>query len=231
MQLLLLFMNILLSNLKISVPEKIYVKDPESSDLGKRIIENSILLINEIGFDAFTFKKLGTLIGSNESSIYRYFESKHKLLLYLSSWYWAWIEYQLVFETHSISDKKEKLVKAIEVVSRTSEEDSNFSHINEVLLNQIIINENSKSFLTKEVDQENKEGYFVIYKRIVQRLKTIINEVNPEYEFALCLASTIIDGSLHQHFLKDHFTSITDCKENISPTDFYINLTQNTLKI
>ena len=224
-------MNILLSNLKISVPEKIYVKDPESSDLGKRIIENSILLINEIGFDAFTFKKLGALIGSNESSIYRYFESKHKLLLYLSSWYWAWIEYQLVFETHSISDKKEKLAKAIEVVSRTAKEDSNFSHINEVLLNQIIINENSKSFLTKEVDQENKDGYFVIYKRIVQRLKTIINEVKPEYEFALCLASTIIDGSLHQHFLKDHFTSITDCKENISPTDFYINLTQNTLNI
>ena len=224
-------MNILLSNLKISVPEKIYVKDPESSDLGKRIIENSILLINEIGFDAFTFKKLGTLIGSNESSIYRYFESKHKLLLYLSSWYWAWIEYQLVFETHSISDKKEKLAKAIEVVSRTAKEDSNFSHINEVLLNQIIINENSKSFLTKEVDQENKDGYFVIYKSVVQRLKDIINEVKPEYNYALCLASTIIEGSLHQHFLKEHFTSITDCKLDISPTDFYINLTQNTLNI
>ena len=132
-------MNNLLSNLKISVPEKIYLKDPESSDLGKRIVENSITLINEIGFDAFTFKKLGALIGSNESSIYRYFESKHKLLLYLSSWYWAWIEYQLVFETHSISDKKEKLIKAIEVVSRATKEDSNFSHINEVLLNATIM--------------------------------------------------------------------------------------------
>ena len=70
----------LLSNLKIAVPEKIYVKDPESSILGKRIIEHSIILINDIGFDSFTFKKLGEKIGSNESSIYRYFESKHKLL-------------------------------------------------------------------------------------------------------------------------------------------------------
>src|SRR5210317_2018884 len=113
-------MNSLLSNLKIAVPEKIYVKDPESSELGKRIVQHSILLINDIGFDAFTFKKLGALIGSNESSIYRYFESKHKLLLYLSSWYWAWLEYQLVFETHNISDKKEKLIKAIEIVSRTT---------------------------------------------------------------------------------------------------------------
>ena len=92
-------MHNLLSNIKISVPENIYIKDPESSELGKRIVKHSILLINDIGFDAFTFKKLGKLIGSNESSIYRYFENKHKLLLYLSSWYWAWIEYQLVMET------------------------------------------------------------------------------------------------------------------------------------
>ncbi len=223
-------MNSLLSNLKIAVPEKIYVKDPESSDLGKRIVEHSILLINDIGFDSFTFKKLGTLIGSNESSIYRYFESKHKLLLYLSSWYWAWLEYQLVFETHSIADKRQKLMKAIEIVSRTTKEDSNFSHINEILLNQIMINENSKSFLTKEVDQENKEGYFVIYKRVVQRLKEMILEVNSNYKFASSLASTIIEGSLHQHFLKEHFASITDCKPGITPTDFYINLTLNTLK-
>ena len=68
-------MKNLLSVLKISVPDKIFIKDPETSELGKRIIEQSIVLINEIGFDSFTFKKLGIKIGSNESSIYRYFES------------------------------------------------------------------------------------------------------------------------------------------------------------
>ena len=45
----------LLSNLKIAVPEKIFIKDPESSNLGKRIVEHSILLIDDIGFDSFTF--------------------------------------------------------------------------------------------------------------------------------------------------------------------------------
>ena len=99
-------MKDLLSVLKISVPNKISIKDPETSELGKRIIENSIIIINDIGFESFTFKKLGSKIGSNESSIYRYFESKHKLLLYLSSWYWAWLEYQLVIETFSVSNKK-----------------------------------------------------------------------------------------------------------------------------
>lgn len=224
-------MKSILANLKIVVPEKIFIKDPESSKLGKRIVQNSILLIDEIGFDSFTFKKLGEKIGSNESSIYRYFESKHKLLLYLSSWYWAWIEYQLVFETHSISDNKEKLIRAIEIICRTINEDNNFAHINEVVLNTIIINENSKSFLTKEVDKENKDGYFIIYKRIVKRLRDMIQNAQPNYPYASSLASTILEGSLHQHFLKDHFTSITDCKKNVSPTDFFINLTINTLKI
>lgn len=224
-------MNSLLSNLKIAVPEKIYVKDPESSALGKRIIEHSIVLINDIGFDAFTFKKLGTLIGSNESSIYRYFESKHKLLLYLTSWYWAWIEYQLVFETVNLPDHHLRLIKGIEVITRTIKEDSNYTHINELVLNRIIINESSKSFLTKEVDQENKDGYFIIYKRLVHRLKDMIQAVNENYKFSLSLATTIIEGSLHQHFLKEHFTSITDCKEGLTPKDYFIDLTQNTLNL
>ena len=105
-------MHIMLSNIVITVNNKLYVKNPETSELGKKIIEHSIILIDEIGFDYFTFKKLGERIGSNESSIYRYFESKHKLLLYLSSWYWAWIEYRLVFETNNIINPKEKLYKA-----------------------------------------------------------------------------------------------------------------------
>lgn len=220
----------LLSNLKISVPDKIFIKDPESSKLGKRIIEHSILLIDEIGFDSFTFKKLGQEIGSNESSIYRYFESKHKLLLYLSSWYWAWIEYQLVFATHSVSDANEKLDKAIEIVTRAIEEDSKFSHINEVVLNRIIINENSKSYLTKEVDLENKEGYFVIYKRLIARLSEMILVIKPNYPYALSLASTIIESALHQHFLKEHFQSITNCDEKVTPYKFFSDLTLNTLR-
>ncbi|NRD21219.1 TetR/AcrR family transcriptional regulator [Winogradskyella eckloniae] len=219
----------LLSNLKISVPDKIYIKDPESSNLGKRIIEHSILLIDDIGFDSFTFKKLGAKIGSNESSIYRYFDSKHKLLLYLTSWYWAWIEYQMVFATYNLPNSNEKLLKAIEIITKSIEQDVTFSHINEVVLNRIIINENSKSYLTKEVDSENKEGYFIIYKRMIQRLRDMIIDINPKYKYATSLASTIVEGALHQHFLKEHFISLTDCNETITPTDFFKELTLNAI--
>lgn len=221
----------LLSNLKISVPDKIFIKDPESSDLGKRIVQNSIELIDEIGFDSFTFKKLGLKIGSNESSIYRYFESKHKLLLYLTSWYWSWIEYQLVFLTHNISTPDKQLQKAIEVVTKTIETDATHLHIDEVKLNKIIVNEYSKSYLTKEVDLENKEGYFIVYKRLVSRLKDMIININPEYMYASSLASTIVEGALHQHYLRDHFKSITDCNDTITPTDFFKDLVFKTINI
>jgi len=222
-------MERLLQSVKIGINEKIYVKDPESSDLGKRIVEQSILMINEMGFESFTFKKLGSKIGSNESSVYRYFENKHKLLLYLTSWYWGWLEYQLVFATNSIGNPSEKLSKAIAIMTRATQEDSAFSHINEVLLNKIVINEYSKSYLTKEVDAENKEGYFVIYKRLVTRISEMIRSVDAKYDYPSSLASTILEGSLHQHFLRDHFSSLTDCHKQSDPTNYFLHLVFSSL--
>ncbi|MFK7782373.1 TetR/AcrR family transcriptional regulator, partial [Psychroserpens sp.] len=197
--------------------------------LGKRIIEHSILLIDDIGFDSFTFKKLGVIIGSNESSIYRYFDSKHKLLLYLTSWYWAWLEYQLVFSTTNMTNAEEKLEKAINILTRIIESDSTFAHIDEVTLSRVVINEYSKSYLTKEVDEENKDGYFSIYKRLVIRLHDMIIEVNPNYKFPHSLASTVLEGALHQHFLKEHFKSLTDCDQNVRPSDYFQHLVFNAL--
>ena len=223
-------MNIILSHLKIQVNEKIYVKDPETSPLGKKIVEQSILLIDEIGFDNFTFKKLGEKIGSNESSIYRYFENKHKLLVYLSSWYWSWMEYKLVFATTNILDPTEKLNKAITIVTEKVTDDTSTEHINEAILNKIIIAEFTKTVQTKEVDQENKEGFFLIYKRVINRIVGIVKEVNPEYPFAKSLVSAIVEGSLHQHFLTEHLKTITDCNESVSTTEFYLNLTTNVLR-
>lgn len=227
---LVLIMRDLFTNIKIQVNEKIYLKDPETSILGKKIIQESILLIDEIGFDNFTFKKLGEKISSNESSIYRYFENKHKLMLYLSSWYWSWMEYKLFFATNNIEDPFEKLKKAITIVTEKIEDDEATKHINESVLNKIIISEFTKTLQTKEVDEENKEGFFLIYKSVINRVVNLITEVNPEYPFAKSLASNIIEGALHQHFLRDHLTTITNCNEKISPTDFYLNLITTVLK-
>jgi AcrR family transcriptional regulator len=222
-------MKNLISNIKIAVNNKLYVKDPETSDLGKKIIQNSILLIDEIGFELFTFKKLGEKIQSNESSIYRYFENKHKLMLYLSSWYWTWIDYNIVFSTANITNPSEKLEKAIKIVTQNINDDLDTSHINEEILNRIIISEFTKTFLTKEVDEENKEGFFMVYKQVINRIIEFITEVNPNYKFPRSLASSVVEGALHQQYIKKHFKTITNFNETDNVTQFYIELVKKTL--
>ena len=222
-------MHRLIQSLRIEVHPGLFVKDPESSDLGKRIVSHGILLIDELGFECFTFKKLGQHIGSNESSIYRYFENKHKFLLYLTSWYWGWMEYKVVFSTHSLPDPMEKLTTAVQILCDSTEEDGAFTHVNEVVLNKIVINEFSKSYLTKEVDEENRNGYFGIYKRLIGRISELIQGVNPDFQYPGALASTVLEGSLHQHYLKEHFPQLTECGSSTTPSEFFLNLIQRTL--
>ncbi|MCH2226100.1 MAG: TetR/AcrR family transcriptional regulator, partial [Crocinitomicaceae bacterium] len=121
-------MKELLSNIEICVNSSIYLKDPASSQLGKKIIQGSIKLIYDIGFEGFTFRKLAKAISSTEASVYRYFESKHKLLVYLTSWYWSWLEYKLVFSIANVENPIIRLERAIHIVTKQVEEDGNFAH-------------------------------------------------------------------------------------------------------
>ena len=203
-------MNELLSKVSIQVNEHIYLKNPDSSELGQRIIAGSIDMIDEKGFESFTFGKLGKGINSTEASVYRYFESKHRLLLYLTSWYWGWMEYRLVFSLANVHSPKDRLVRAIALLTEQVIEDSSFTHINEVKLHRIVISESSKAYLTKDVDQENKEGVFAAYIRLVERVSGIILEINPKYKYAHMLVSTMIEGAHHQRFFAEHLPRLTD---------------------
>lgn len=223
-------MQQLLSNIKININDKIFIKDPETSDLGKKIIEESIVLIEAIGFEHFTFKKLGEKIGSNESSVYRYFENKHKLLVYLTSWYWGWVEYKLAFGTSNMEDSLEKLKRAITIITQENTDDLNTPYVNEAILHKIIVSEFTKTLLTKQVDQENKEGYFLVFKRVIYRLSEIITENNPKYLFSKSLASTIVLGALSQQFMQEHLKTITNCNQPKLVKEFYIDLAINAIK-
>ncbi|HEY9183925.1 MAG TPA: TetR/AcrR family transcriptional regulator [Salegentibacter sp.] len=224
-------MKTFLSNISIQVNPYSYLKDPESSPLGKRIITGSIDLIEEIGFENFTFQKLAKTIKSTEASVYRYFESKHKLLQYLTIWYWSWLEYHFIFKTTNIDSPEEKLNRAIILLTQPIDEDSSFSHINEAKLQNIIIAESSKVFLTKEVDQENQAGVYAGYKKLVSRVSDIILEINPQYKYPRMLVSTIIEGAHNQRFFADHLPGLTDIiKGEDAITEFYKGLVFRTIQ-
>ena len=145
--------------IQIRIDPALYTKDPESSELGKKIVSQSIQLIDELGFEGFTFKKLGAKIGSNESSIYRYFDSKHALLVYLLNWYWSWVSYRLAVATTNVPPSEEKLTNAIGILTAKIKKDQTISFVNEEMLQRIIITESSKAYHTKDVDKENEKGF------------------------------------------------------------------------
>ncbi len=217
--------------IKITIGPEHYIKNPEFTSLGKNIVSKSIEMIDELGFESFTFKKLGTVIGSNESSIYRYFESKHSLLVYLISWYWSWIEYKLVFSTMNVDDPKIRLSTCLSILTEDIHEDNSISFINEVLLHKIIIAESSKAYHTKDIDKENEKGYYKTYKRVVHRVGKIVLEINPEFEFPNMLVSTVIEGAHHQRYFSKHLPSLTDVEEGKNNiVRFYKDLVFKTIK-
>jgi len=105
------------------------------------------------------------------------------------------------------------------------EQDSNFSHNDEVKLNRIIISESSKAYLNKHVDDENKEGFFQDYKKLVGRISSIILEINPDYKYPHMLVSTVIEGAHLQRCFAQHLPRLTDVVAGEdSATEFSIQL-------
>lgn len=220
----------ILSSIHIRLEDSMYLKDPDSSELGKRILSGSIELIHNIGFDQFTFRKLSVHIKSTEASIYRYFESKHKLLLYLNAWYWSFMECQLAFLTTNVQNPNDRLERAIRLITDVVGDDEKYHYINIGQIAKIINDESLKIYLTKEVDEVNKNGAFVPYKQFVETISDIILEINPNYPYPHMLISTAIEGAHLQRFFGQHLPRLTDVKKSKDYLyDFYNEIIQKAI--
>jgi AcrR family transcriptional regulator len=178
--------------------------------LGKKIISHAINRIYTDGFESFTFKKLAEDIGTTEAGVYRYFENKHKLLLYITAWYWKWLEFQILFHTNNITDPNHKLEKVITLLASSVEDDIQTSHVNERQLHAIIISDGSKAYLTKQVEEDNRQHFFKPYKDLCATVGKIILESNSQYKYPRSLASTLIEMAHFQYYFKEHLPSLTD---------------------
>lgn len=196
--------------LQFKMNEKLFLRNPEQSELGRKIIMHSIQMIHKQGFEAFTFKKLALEIGTTEASIYRYFENKHRLLIYIAAWYWTWLEYQVAYRTNNIGDPMIKLKMIIKLLATTVQDDLSTRHVDESLLHQIIITEGSKTYLTKRVTEDNKDKLFKPYKDLCAHIATVIADYNPDYAYPKSLASTIIEMAHFQNFFMNNLPSLTD---------------------
>jgi len=209
----------------MSINEKIYLRDPEQTALGRKIIDYGIVLIDEIGFEAFTFKKLADKIDSTEASIYRYFENKHKYLVYVVNWYWNWLEFQIDYQINNILDVRKRITTVIKIISEISSIESPLGGVDKKALHRIVVMESPKTYHTKGVDEENKDGFFKSYKTLCKKIADMVREYAPNHPYPFALSSTILEAShLQVHFAK-HLPSLTEIrieKENYSPVAKYL---------
>ncbi|MCS6973207.1 MAG: TetR/AcrR family transcriptional regulator [Cyclobacteriaceae bacterium] len=203
-----------MTSLWFPVSQTLYLRDPLSSLLGRRILMESVRLIDELGFEHFTFKKLADAINSTEASVYRYFENKHRLLLYLIDWYWLWLDYRFSIVIQNLVNPAERLKACLRVLLSEELPGIYSEGLDPKALKRLVMAEFEKTYLTKQVDRDNKEGVFIPYKAVCKKLAAMVLEINPKFPFPHTLMNTVLLSATHQLFYAEHLPSLTDIKFN-----------------
>lgn len=197
-------------NITIDVNDSLYLRNPLETHLGKRIIEHGILMMHEIGFEDFNFKKLALHMESTEASIYRYFENKYMLLAYLVAWYWDYIHYIILLDTRNIKSAKERLRIMITSLVHALDSSSLPDYIDQQKLHALIVENANKVYHIKKVDDFNKIGFYLNYKKLVKTIADTISEIDDKFKFPRALATSIIEQSLSYEYYISHLPSLTD---------------------
>ncbi len=213
-----------MSQLTFKLNDRLYLRDPQATILGQKIVQKGIEMIDSLGFEHFTFKKLAAEVSSTEPSIYRYFENKHRLLHYLIAWYWSWLDYRLDLATNSLVSADEKLRAAIRVITEEKKYDPTFQHVNEEALHRIVVGELEKTYLTKWVDDDNQAGLFSGLKSLTKKIAGYIHEVMPDYPFPNSLVSTIILAANEQMFFSQHLPALSNIEKQLPVPEQHMKL-------
>jgi AcrR family transcriptional regulator len=196
--------------IRIQPSDRLVLRDPEDTPLGRNIVRKGIILMHRLGYEHFTFKKLADEMHTTEASIYRYFENKHRLLLYILNWYWNFLEYLVIFSIQNMSDSRQKIEKVIELLVRELPDGFENSDLDKRAIYEIVISESSKTYLTKEVGKNNEVQLFKPYKDLCARIAELFTEYNPAYPFPRSLASSLIEMAHVQYYFMMHLPRLTD---------------------
>ncbi|MCE9601139.1 MAG: TetR/AcrR family transcriptional regulator [Gemmatimonadetes bacterium] len=221
-------------SVRLQVDGRLHLKDPTSTELGQSIVEHAILMLDEMGYEAFTFRKLADRIGTTEPSVYRYFRNKQRLLLYLTAWYWSWMEYRVLLATVNVVPSEQRLRLALAELTRPIVADETLPRIDEAALYRVVVADSPKAYLHRDVDVENREGLFLSYKRLCRTVADMVAAVNPTYRYPLALVSTVMESSHMQKYFAEHLprlTEVTHAQADASTTQFLTELVFKTIAL
>ena len=201
---------------QMRINEGLYRRDPTETSLGRKLLSESVRLIDELGMEGFTFKKLAKESSSTEASVYRYFTSKQQLLNYLFAWYWSWLEYRLTQRTANISDPQRRLKLAIGVLAESLEDDPGTPYINEALLHKIVTTESDRSLLTHNLRKGGPPQNLEAYASLCSTLARYIQAMSPEFPYPQALTVTLLAATHRQRFYAEYFPDVTEVKSHDS---------------
>ncbi|MFM7709504.1 MAG: TetR family transcriptional regulator [Ferruginibacter sp.] len=196
--------------LTFTMNSTVYLKDPEGSEVGRRLTKQSIDLIDQIGFESFTFKKLAAEAETTEATVYRYFENKHRLLLYIISWYWKYLDFYLDYRLQNISNPNQQLCEIVHILTHSLPESNEKLDYDKKKLHRIVITESCKVYLVREVTEINKNEVFKPYKDLCARIAHIIKQSDKHYPFPHSLSITLIETAHQQEFFIHNLPRLTD---------------------
>ena len=124
------------------------------------------------------------------------------------------MRFQIEYVISHTKDPEEKIHLILGVLAGEDRTTPALTELDDIALGRIVIREGSTSYLTHEVDADNKAGFFQEYKKLARRIATVLQEVNPTYPFPLTLVSTILETARKQMFFAEHLPSLTEASES-----------------
>lgn len=202
------------------------------SAMGGRILAEGLALLNEIGLEAFTFRKLAEHIGCTEATVYHYFANKQRLLQYYFQMYWLWLATHCRQEGRALKDPLERLHGDIRALCGLWPAEALAGRFDPSDLRELVINEGSKSFMHKNVDSDNKLKLFKPYKDLCAHIATELKACAPRMRSPRSFATTLVEMAHSLEFAMHHLPALTELsgnKERRKLAEFLIDMSDRYL--
>lgn len=186
---------------RMSLGEEFYLRNPQDTELGRRIVETSLAMIVKDGFIPFSIKKLAVSIKTTEASVYRYFSNKECILLYCIGMFWAETEFRIKFQTNNMNNPKDRLSAIIDILTDehgAAEQEFETSHF--TLLRNLACLNNSLIFILMEVQKQHqitKAALMPIIKSVYGSINDSVSQLVSDKSKAFMLTETIISFCLN----------------------------------
>lgn len=198
------------THLLIRPDPALHLKDPGGSEMGRALLRSGLDLMLELGLEGFTFRKLAQHAGTTEVTVYKYFPNKQRLLQYYYQLYWLWMRQVGMEILEREPDNRKALERTVEVLCGVWPRNLPPLQLEPHGLRTLVIAEGMKSYLHKQVDDDNARRLFQPYKELSAFVAGRLTACRADVPWPRSFATTVIEMAHSLPFLMEHLPSLTE---------------------